>query len=327
MLIKNSILRYLGSSSILFDAESDRRAAVEAQRAAIAGNVTNANIEVDPNANENKSNEEEKTEEEGDDKEDSENADDESKDDEEKSDDKKDETAEEKTTRIAQEKEDRKQARIEKRIGKLVAANELTKKENEDLRKQLDAKKVDGLTEEEVNARAKKLAEDMVRERETANTQKQFEKDCDKLADEALKIDPKFNNKVQEMAAEVAPIPMNMIGILADLDNENGGAVLNYLADNVDEYDDIHTLSEGRMTAKLIRISDKLKAATEKAAAEAKEKAKKKKSDAPNPITPVNEGRDTRTANALPNKPTENMEEYIRIRNEQDAVKRKARGF
>src|SRR5882762_3009327 len=312
MLIKNSILRYLGSSSILFDAESDRRAAVEAQRAAIAGNVTNANIEVDPNANENKSNEEEKTEEEGDDKEDNENADDESKDDEEKSDDKKDETAEEKTVRIAQEKEDRKQARIEKRIGKLVAANELTKKENEDLRKQLDAKKVDGLTEEEVNARAKKLAEDMVRERETANTQKQFEKDCDKLADEALKIDPKFNNKVQEMAAEVAPIPMNMIGILADLDNE---------------YDDIHTLSEGRMTAKLIRISDKLKAATEKAAAEAKEKAKKKKSDAPNPITPVNEGRDTRTANALPNKPTENMEEYIRIRNEQDAVKRKARGF
>src|SRR5882672_6017259 len=100
MLIKNSILRYLGSSSILFDAESDRRAAVEAQRAAIAGNVTNANIEVDPNANEDKSNEEEKTEEEGDDKEDNENADDESKDD-----DKKDETAEEKTARITQEKE------------------------------------------------------------------------------------------------------------------------------------------------------------------------------------------------------------------------------
>jgi hypothetical protein len=318
MLIKNSILRYLHSAAT-FDAESDRRAAVEAQRAAIAGNVTNAN-EVDPNANPDPASPEvDPTDPEPDPAEVDPDADLEPA--------PVDETAEEKAARVTQEKEDRKQARIEKRIGKLVAANELTKKENEDLRKQLDAKKVEGLTEEEVNARAKKLAEDMVRERETANTQKQFEKDCDKLADEALKIDPKFNNKVQEMAAEVAPIPMNMIGILADLDNENGGAVLNYLADNVDEYDDIHTLSEGRMTAKLIRISDKLKAAAEKAAAEAKEKAKKKKSDAPNPIIPVNEGRDTRTANALPNNPTKNMEEYVRIRNEQDAAMRKARGF
>jgi hypothetical protein len=114
-----------------------------------------------------------------------------------------------------------------------------------------------------------------------------------------------------------------MIGILVDLDNENGGKVLNYLTQNVDEYEDIYSLSEGRMTAKLIRLSDKIKAEDDKA----KAGKKKEHSNVPPPVTPVNEGRDVRTANAIPANPTKNMDDFVRIRNAQEAERRKQRGY
>lgn len=318
--------RYLNSTAV-FDAQDDARAAAEAQRKEIAESIKVADKEDDQDKNkegdkENDSDDIDKGDDnkEGDDSEDDDDKDGEGKEN-------KEETEDEKASKLVKAKEDRAKERMQKRINRVTAEHELTKAENEELKKQLAAKKVEGLTEEEVNARAKKLADDMVRERETVNAQKQFEKDCDKLAEEALKIDKKFNAKINEMAQEVAAIPSIMIGILADLDNENGGAVLNYLSDNVDEYEDIHTLSEGRMTAKLIRLSDKIKADTEKAIAEAKAKAKKEKSNVPAPITPVNEGRDVRTANALPNEPTKNIDDWVRVRNQQEADRRKARGY
>lgn len=328
MLIRNSILRHLNSTAV-FDAQDDARAAAEAQRKEIADSIKVADKE-DGKEDENskgKEGDKEDGSDDTDDKDDRQNEEEDDKEDKEGAEDNKEETAEQKASRVAKAKEDRAKDRMQKRIDRVTAENELTKTENEELKKQLAAKKVEGLTEEEVNARAKKLADDMIRDRETASVQKQFEKDCDKLAEEALKIDKKFNAKVNEMATEVAPIPAIMIGILADLDNENGGAVLNYLADNVDEYEDIHTLSEGRMTAKLIRLSDKIKIESDKAAAEAKAKAKKEKSNAPAPITPVTEGRDVRTANALPNDPTKNIDDFVRIRNQQEADRRKARGY
>jgi hypothetical protein len=322
-MFKNSILRYLNSSAA-FDAENEGKSAAQLQREAIAATMKVAEPEDEVK-------EEEKEEEkEGDEKEEGDNEDKDGDKEDDDEDDKKppeNETEEQKTARLAQEreqaKEDRKQARIQKRIDKLVAERDLTRTENENLKKQLAAKAVEGLTEEEVNARAKKIAEDIVNERNTENTKKQFEKDCELLQKEALKVNKKFNDQVTEMAQEVSPIPAIMIGILVDLDNENGGAVLNYLANNVDEYEDIYSLSEGRMTAKLIRLSDKIKEE------EVKAKAGKKKehSNVPPPVTPVNEGRDVRTANVLPNNPTKNMDDFVRIRNMQVEENRKRRGY
>jgi hypothetical protein len=317
MLIKNSILRYLNSAATL-DAENEGKSAAQLQREAIAASVVTAKETETETQTEVETETETEVEEESEENEDE---------DEEGEKPPANETEEQKTARLAQEKEQakeqRKQDRIQKRIDKLVAERDLTRTENEELKKQLAAKAVDGLTEEEVNARAKKIAEDIVNERRTADTQKQFEKDCDILQKEAVKVNKKFNDDVNLMAQEVAPIPAIMIGILVDLDNENGGKVLNYLTQNVDEYEDIYSLSEGRMTAKLIRLSDKIKAEEDKA----KAKNKKEHSNVPPPVTPVNEGRDVRTANVLPNNPTKNMEDFVRIRNAQEAERRKQRGY
>ena len=66
------------------------------------------------------------------------------------------------------------------------------------------------------------------------------------------------------------------------------------------------------------------------AQAEAAKAAKKKqRSNVPDPITPVNEGRDARSSTVLPSNPTksrEDMENFVRIRNEQTAARRKANG-
>ncbi len=330
-MFKNSILRYLNSVAT-FDAENEGKSAAQLQREAIAKTMAVAPKEGEENnEDKNEDKDENDTNDKEDDKEkDEDDEDKEEEDENENEDDKKapeNETEEQKTARLAQEKEqakeDRKQARIQKRIDKLVAERDLTRTENEELKKQLAAKTVEGLTEEEVNARAKKIAEQLVNERNAESTKKQFEKDCDTLQKEALKANKKFDNDVALMAQEVAPIPAIMIGILVDLDNKNGGKVLNYLAQNVDEYEDIYNLSEGRMTAKLIRLSDKLKAEEDKA----KAGKKKEHSNVPPPVVPVNEGRDARTANVLPNNPTQKMDDFVRIRNQQEADRRKQRGY
>jgi hypothetical protein len=338
-MFKNSILRYLNSAAT-FDAENEGKSAAQLQREAIAKTMAVAPKEGEES---NKDKNEDKDENDTDDKEDDKekDEDDEDKEEDENEDDKKapeNETEEQKTARLAEEKkqvkEQRKYERMQRRIDKVAAERDLTRTENEELKKQLAAKTVEGLTEEEVNARAKKIAEGIVNERNVANAQKQFEKDCDTLQKEALKVNKKFNEEVHEMAEEVAPIPGIMIGILVDLDNENGSKVLNYLAQNVDEYEKMFTgdvdakgnmipISEGRMTAKLIRLSDKLKAEEDKA----KAYKKKEHSNVPPPVTPVTEGRDVRTANALPSNPTKNMDEFVRIRNQQEADRRKQRGY
>jgi hypothetical protein len=334
MLIKNSILRYLNSAATL-DAENEGKSAAQLQREAIAASVVTA--KEDDNKQDDSNKEDDNKEEDKED--DEENKDEENEDEDDESEKPPaNETEEQKTARLAQEKEQakeqRKQDRIQKRIDKLVAERDLTRTENEELKRQLAAKAVDGLTEEEVNARAKKIAEDIVNDRNAITAQKQFEKDCEKLQNEALKINKKFNDDVNLMAQEVGPIPGNMIGILLDLDNENGGKVLNHLTQNIDDYEAFFTgdvdskgqpipISEGRMTAKLIRLSDKIKAEDDKA----KAGKKKEHSNVPPPVTPVNEGRDVRTANAIPSNPTKNMDDFVRIRNQQEADRRKQRGY
>src|ERR1700743_2074264 len=99
------------------------------------------------------------------------------------------ETAEQKTARIAQEKEDRRQNRIQKRIDKLTAT--IGNKDNEiaELRKQLAEKPKEGLSEEEVERRAAEKAAALAAAQESDRQQKAFAKTADTLLKSASKVD------------------------------------------------------------------------------------------------------------------------------------------
>ena len=143
-------------------------------------------------------------------------------------------------------------ARLQKRLDKYNGVNKELQKELESAKSQLEAKQAEGeipLTEEDINKRAKQIAAEEL-------TKKEFEAACNKLNKEATAIDKTFDKKVWAMAEDIGNIPGHMIGILDELDN--GGAVLNYLTDNVDEAEDIYKLSPGKMAARLAKISNKL---------------------------------------------------------------------
>lgn len=304
--------RYLNSTSV-FSPPDDDAAAVRASIKVDVGAKSDAEIEAEKNEPDDEAvNEETEA-----DVEENEDADEEV--DEEKKDEDEDETDETKAAKLVQEKEERKQARIQRRIDKAVAEAKAAKAENEELRRQLAAKPVDGLTEEEVQRRAEEIASAKLAEKQSEIVKKQFDKDCEVLRDQAIKLDKNFDTKIGEAVEELGkPIPSKMIGILADLDNGNGGEVLNYLADNIDDAEEIWDLPEGRMTAKLIRISDKLKAA--------QKPEPKPKSKVPPPVSDVTEG-NRPISPGLPKKPTENIEDWVRIRNKQEAEYRKSKGL
>src|SRR6267154_544322 len=174
------------------------------------------------------------------------------------------ETAEEKTIREADEaaeadtKTKRQVERMQKRIDTLTAKTRTTETENAELKKLLDAKKEDGsltLTEEEVERRAELKAEEKLGAR-------QFQKAVDNLAKGANALDKEFNKNIKIVTDEIALLPPVMIGILEDLENEAGknvGAeVLVYLSKNIDAYEDIYSLSEGRMALKLQNLANKI---------------------------------------------------------------------
>lgn len=217
-----------------------------------------------------------------------------------------------------QKREDRKQQRIQKRIDRLTAEKREYEKKYKELLEASNSNNKSELTDEEINLRIQNAIEEDRKARQTEDVKKQFEKDCDTLRDQAIKVDKEFDRKIASTVEELGqPIPSQMIGILVDLDNENGGEVLNYLADNVDEAEDIWNLPQSKMALKLVRISDKLK--------EAKKPKPKERSKAPPPVSEVTGG--SRASNVLPKNPTQNMDDYVRIRNEQDAAKRKTRGY
>ncbi len=205
---------------------------------------------------------------------------------------------------------ERKIERLQRRVGKTVGERDAIKKDLADAKASLEAKLADGeqpLTEVEVNRRAKEIAENELSARE-------YQRAEEKLINDATKLDKNFMSKVNDMAAEVAPIPQFFIGALNDVDN--GGEVLNYLTDNHDEYEDLIGKKTPMAVMKgLLEISNKL--------IEAKKPKPKPISKVPDPPKPLkgNSG----TPDTLPQKPTENMEEFIRVRNKQEAEKRKAR--
>lgn len=143
--------------------------------------------------------------------------------------------------------------RLKKRIGKKTGSEKELRKELDALKAKLEALETEGkptLTEEDVETRAEKIAAQK-------QAQKEFDAACNRLADEAIKIDKNFNSKVQELAEEVAPIPGHLIGMLDDI--ERGGAVLNYLCDNPEEYEELLGLSLVKQANRLYKISEKVK--------------------------------------------------------------------
>lgn len=205
---------------------------------------------------------------------------------------------------------ERKLERLQKRVGKTAGERDAIKKELKDTKASLEAKVAEGtqpLTEEEVNRRARELANQEL-------TAKEFNDAQERLIRAATKEDKNFMSKINDLAVDVAPLPAFFIGALDDLDN--GGEVLNYLSDNADEYEDLISMNRPTKVIKgLVEISNKL--------IEAKKPKPKKVSDVPNP--PKAPGGNRKSPDTLPPKPTENMAEFVRVRNLQVEARRKAK--
>lgn len=205
-------------------------------------------------------------------------------------------TAEELEQDKIEAKSQKEKDKVQKRIDRLTAKNKELEAELVATKKKLEAdpEKAKVLTEDDVEALAEKKAEAKQLEREFANA-------CNKLADEATKLDKKFPDKVTSMGKEIGPIPSVMIGILEDL--ENGGAVLNHLTDNVEDADDIYKMSPAKMGMKLKEISIELKNV---------KKPVKEISKAPDPINALG-GNAARSA-AIPD-PKKDMDAWVKWRN------------
>ncbi len=197
--------------------------------------------------------------------------------------------------------------RLQKRLDKYNGTNKELQKELADAKAQLEAKQAEGevpLTEEDINKRAKQIASEEL-------AKKEFELACERINKSATAIDKTFDKKVWAMAEDIGPIPGHMIGILDELDN--GGPVLNYLTDNVDEAEEIYKLTPGKMAARLAKISNKLF-----------EKKTKTISKAPAPIEPVGGGNVKSSFDPYDTK-TRNDRDWIEQRNRQIADRQAAK--
>lgn len=320
--------RFLNTASFLLappdtpNEIEDNRSEAQKQRDAIEisdstdeNNNKNGSSSSDENKEETDENEED--EEENDDENEDDDEENKNEDENKKEDENKEETDEEKTARLTQEKEDRRQARQQRKWDKLAAEKTAAEKRVQELEARLKEQPVEGLTEEEVQRRAAELAATKLAEKQAQDNKKKFEDTCDSLEAVAIKTDKEFSRKVVEMTTEIGPIPAPIIEILAELDNENGGEVLAYLANNIDEAEDLFELksNERKLTAKLVRISDKVK--------EASKKPKRERSNLPAPIDPVGNSRQENTR--ITGKETQ--EEFNAKRAKQEAEKRAARGY
>lgn len=298
--IKNLPLPYYGPNDEKGSDEPEKTPAqLEREKIKVTHNKNDASSDSEDDDNENNLDEDNGGEEES----------------EEEKDDEKEEGGEEEEKELTPEQKqiqalERKIERLQRRVGKTVAERDNIKKELVDAKTSLQAKLADGeqpLTEEEVTRRAKELADQEL-------TQREFNRAQEKLINDAMVIDKKFMNKINDLAAEVAPLPEFFIGALADIDN--GGAVLNYLSDNHDEYEDLLNRANPMKIMKgLIKISEKL-------IEDGKPKPKKISNTPEPPKAPKG---NSSSPDTLPPKPTENMAEFVRIRNQQMEAKRKAR--
>lgn len=225
------------------------------------------------------------------------------------------ETEEEKKAREAREKEEaklqRKQDRMQRRIDKAIAEKKEAEAERDRLKAQLEANPDQKLTAEEIEAKAEALARKKAADKELADLQAKFDQDCETLAKAANKIDKQFDDKINELAEDLGPIPSFMIGVLADVDN--GGEVLAFIANDDELAEEIWKAKPAKMTRMLVEISNKL--------IDAKKPPKKQISKVPDPIPPVKTNR--KVSNTITEADTKNMDEYVRKRQAQMAEQRK----
>lgn len=233
------------------------------------------------------------------------------------------ETPEQKTARIAQEKLERKDARIQRRIDRLTAESGNKDKEIEKLKQQLSEKVKEGLTEEEVERRAAEKAKKIAEDEAKANNVKEFEKTANKLLKDAGKEDKEFEKRINDVALDTdIKMPMYMIEILSDLENKNGHEILIHLSNDPDLYEEVCQLTERQMTRKLDKLSEELKAVKVKSG---KKTVNQERPRVPSePIEPINDGNNNR-GNQLPTNPTKNMDDFARIRAAQVEARAKAR--
>lgn len=286
-------------------APDDEKSAVDKEREKIKVNTPEEKVE-DKVEDKEEDKEGDKTDDDKDDKgEEKEEEGEDDKEEDKEGDEPKELTAEQKTIK----KLEKAVERLQRRVGKTTGERDTIRTELAEAKKALDTKVKDGeqpLTEEEVTRRAKDMAEQTL-------TARQFEDAQERLIEGATKIDKKFMTKIKDLADEVAPLPPFFIGALDDLDN--GGAVLNYLTDNPDDYEELlKKKGATRIIKGLVEISNKL-------IEEAKPKIKKI-SQVPDPPAKDMKGNQS-SPSILTGK--ESMDDYVRIRDEQVEARRKLR--
>ena len=320
--------RFLNTASFLLappdmpNEIEDNRSEAQKQRDAIEisdstdeNNNKNGSSSSDENEEDEEENEED--EEENDDENEDDDEENKNEDENKKEDENKEETDEEKTARLTQEKEDRRQARQQRKWDKLAAEKTAAEKRVQELEARLKEHPVEGLTEEEVQRRAAELAATNLAEQQAKAAQKKFEDTCDSLESAAIKTDKDFSKKIVEVTSELGPIPAPIIEVLGDLEHGNGGQVLAYLADNIDEAEDLYELRDNprKLDRALSKISDKLK--------EADKKPRRERSALPPPIEPVGNSRQESTR--ITGK--ESQEEFNAKRAKQIAERQAQRGY
>lgn len=199
--------------------------------------------------------------------------------------------------------------RLKRRIGTKTNSEKELAKELADAKSKLAKLEEEGtntLTEEDVETRAEEKAR-------IKREQEKFDETCNKLAEEAEKIDKNFQNKVTELGEDYGKIPPVMIDVLGDINN--GGAVLNYLCDNPDEYEKVRTLKPGRMAVKLNEIAEIIKP----------KKTNKEISKVPPPVKPVKPSAQSESG-SITITGKEDMAEFVRKRKMMEERKRQARG-
>jgi len=228
-------------------------------------------------------------------------------------------TEEQKAEKEAKEKLEakatRKQERMQRRIDKAIAEKRNVEAERDALKAQLEANPDKKLTAEEVESLAEAKAKQKLAEKELADTQAKFNKDCEILQKAANKIDKAFDDKITEIADDIGPIPSFMIGILTEL--ENGGEVLAHIANDDELAEEIWAMRPTKMTKKLVDISTTLEAA--------KKPPKKQISKIPDPGTPVKGNR--QVSNTITDADAKNMDNYVAKRQRMIMEKRKAQGY
>ena len=204
--------------------------------------------------------------------------------------------------------------RLEKKVAREEQKRREAEKEINALRKKLEEKPDKTLTEDDVKTEAKKLAQE-------EKVKEDFYAATERLADgvkKQLKISEKqLSNLIEELHEEVGePIPAVFIGALDDI--ENGTQVLAHMLKNPDVAEELYKFKNRptKLGMELAKLSSTL--------AKPKMKAISKVPDPVEPLGGKSSGGDRLAILAAKkNLTSDEMAEYVQVRNQQIMEKRK----